>query len=152
LTLFGKISDLPGRWRALLAGASLLFLIILFFPFQSTIVPPWRLHVVDDTGAQVPDIKVTEHWQYYLLESEGHEDMLTSDERGRVGFPARTIRAGIASRVIDAIANFARQGAKAKFGPYASIVVWGSRDYETAVAVYQPGMPPQADIVVHRQR
>ena len=150
--MFGKIHSLPKRRRAILAGVVVLLLVILFFPFQSTTVPQWRLHVVDDTGAQVPGINVTEHWQHYLLESDGHEEMLTTDERGRVGFQARTIRAGVASRVIDTIANFARQGARAKFDPYASIVVWGSRDYETAVAVYQPGTPPQADIVIHRLR
>jgi len=148
--LFGKIPDLPKRWRALLAGASLLFIFVLFFPFQSRIVPQWRLHVVDETGAQVPGINVTEHWQHYLLESEGHEELLKTDERGWVNFPARTIRAGLAARAIDALANFAPQGDKARFDPYASIVVWGSRDYETAVATYQQGTMPQGDIVIHR--
>ena len=115
-------------------------------------MPQWRLHVVDDTGAPVPGINVTEHWQHYLLEADGHEDMLVTDERGRVDFPMRTIRAGIAARVIDTIAGFARQGSRARLGPYASIVVWGSRDYETGVAIYQPDTAPQADIVIHRQR
>ena len=152
MKLFGKIPALPKRWRKLLAGALLLILLILFFPFQSITVPRWRLHVIDETGTLVSGISVTEHWQHYLLESEGHEQVLRTDASGRVDFPARTIRASIVARVIDTIINFARKGANAKYDAYASVVVWGSRDYETGVATYQPGMPPQADIVVHRNR
>ena len=151
MTLFGRLSQLPKRWRAWIAGAVVLVLVILFFPFQSTTVPRWRVHVVDETGAIVPNISVTEHWQHYLLESGGHEEALRTDASGMVDFPARTVRAGVVTRVIDMLINIAREGAKAKLDPYASLVVWGSRDHETAVAIYKPGTPPQNEVVVHRR-
>jgi len=149
--LFGKISQLAKRWWAWIAGAAVLLLIILFFPFQSTTVPRWRVHVVDETGAMVPDISVTEHWQHYLLESAGHEEAHRTDETGMADFPARTVRASVVSRALDMLINISREGAKAKLDPYASLVVWGSREHETAVASYKPGTPPQTEVVVHRR-
>jgi len=150
--LFGKIAELPRRWRVLFASAAVLLLALFLYPFKTTIVPRWRLNVVDETRVLgVPDIRVTEHWQHYLLESEGHEEMQKTNQNGLVDFPMSTIRASLASRVTRTIFNFAREGANAKSGPYASIVVWGSSDYETTVAVYQPDTPTQTEIVVHRQ-
>ncbi|MCU1266744.1 MAG: hypothetical protein JWM21_3062 [Acidobacteria bacterium] len=99
----------------------------------------------------VPGISVTEHWQHYLLESAGHEEARRADETGEVDFPARTIRASIISRAIDWLTNIAREGAKARVDPYASLVVWGSQVHETAVATYTPGTPPQSEVVVHRR-
>jgi hypothetical protein len=32
------------------------------------------------------------------------------------------------------------------------LVVWGSRDYETGVATYSPGVPLQDKVVIHRLR
>ena len=152
MTLFGKIAELPRRWREF-AGAAVLLLAFFLYPFKTTIVPRWRLKVVDESRVLgVPDIRVTEHWQHYLLESEGHEEMQKANQNGLVDFPARTIRASLASRVMRTIFNFASQGANAKSGPYASIVVWGSSDYETTVAVYTPETSTQTDIVVHRRQ
>src|SRR2546425_4066631 len=100
LTLFGKIPELPRRWRVLFAGAAVLLLAFLLYPFKTRIVPRWRLNVVDEARVLgVPDIRVTEHWQHYLLESEGHEEMQKTNQNGLVDFPARTIRASLASRV-----------------------------------------------------
>lgn len=117
-----------------------------------TIVPRWRLRVIDDAGTFVRDIKVTEHWQHYLVESEGHEELRQTDESGRVDFPERIVRASIASRLLGKLSRFKSMGTPAKSGPYASIVVWGSRDYETVVAVYQPDAPQQSELIVHRRR
>ena len=136
----------------LFAGAAVLLLAFLLYPFKTRIVPRWRLNVVDETRVLgVPDIRVTEHWQHYLLESEGHEEMQKTNQNGLVDFPARTIRASLASRVLRTIFNFARQGANARLDAYASIVIWGNAGYETTVAVYQPEAPTQTEIVVRRQ-
>jgi hypothetical protein len=100
----------------------------------------------------VRDIKVTEHWQHYSLESEGHEETLKTDAGGLVDFPLRAIRASITARAASALANLLRREANGRSGPYASIVVWGSGDYETGVAVYTPEEPTQTDIVVYSKR
>lgn len=151
LTWFDKTSLLRRRWLAWAAGASLLLLIFLLYPFQSTIVPVWRLQVVDESGERVKGIKVTEHWQHYLIESSGHEEARQTGEDGLVEFPRRAARAGIITRIIDLLMNLLNDGRGAKFEPYASLVVWGSADHETAVASYKPGTTPQNVIVVHRR-
>ena len=130
----------------------LLLFILLFFPFKMAIAPRWRVRVVDDVGVLVRQIKVTEHWQHYLVESEGHEEVRQTDESGRVDFPERSVRASIVSRIINRLTGFASQGTKAKTEPYASIVVWGNRDYETVVAVFEPERPLQSEVLVHRLR
>ena len=117
-----------------------------------TSAPRWRLRVADDAGTLVRDIKVTEHWQYYLVESEGHEELRQTDQSGRVDFPERNVRASIASRAYGRVRRFGSLGTPARPGPYASVVVWGNRDYETVVAVYAPEAPLQSEVVVHRQR
>jgi hypothetical protein len=145
------IAEFKRRWLVWLAGAILLILLILLYPFQSTIVPRWRLHVIDESGALVSGISVTQHWQHYLIESDGHEEARKTDASGMVDFPARKIRASLITRFIDLILNLVREGKGAKFGPYASVVVWGSRDYDTAVASYTPGTQPQTDVIVQRR-
>lgn len=117
-----------------------------------TSAPRWHLRVVDDAGTSLRDIRVTEHWQHYLVESGGHEEVQRTDESGRVDFPERTVRASIAFRVWAKLRRVGSSGAAARSGPYVSVVVWGNRDYETGVAVYEPEAPLQNEIVVHRHR
>lgn len=111
--------------------------------------PRWQLRVVDDVSTPVHDLNVTEHWQHYLVEAEGHEEVRRTDDRGRVDFPERTVRASIAARVVGVLRRFSKLGAPARSGPYASVVVWGKREYETAVAVSEPGAQLPSEIVVH---
>ena len=133
-----------------LAALSLLLLILLVFPFKTTIVPNWKLKVVDQSGNPVPMINVTQHWQHYLLERSGAEDLRKSGSDGLVDFPERTIRASALRRFVETLARLPKSGVKAKREPYGSVVVWGSKTHETAVAVYNEGEQPQSEIVVHR--
>jgi hypothetical protein len=139
------------RWRAPLAGALVLLILLLVYPFKITVVPRWRLHLVDETGALLRDVNVTEHWQHYLLESAGHEELRRPDESGLVDFPERTIRAGIASRIVHRALKLTGRGVAARSDAYGSIVVWGNTSYETTVAVYQPDTPTQTEIVAHKK-
>jgi len=120
---------------------------ILLYPFKTTVVPRWNLHVVDEQGASVPEINVTQHWQHNSLESEGHEELLKTDAEGRVVFPERSIRAGLVSRGLKPVWKLLREGSGAKLGAYASVVVWGSKQNETSVAVYNEDSPPPSQIV-----
>ncbi len=40
----------------------------LLFPFETTIVPPWRVQVVDKAGTPLRGVTVTEHWSHSSLE------------------------------------------------------------------------------------
>ncbi len=146
------ISKIGPRLRRTLVALVLLLLVLLVFlvfPFKTTIVPTWTLRVVDESGTPVPGINVTEHWQHYLLESSGHEDLRQTEADGRVSFPDRAIRASLLRRLLATIGRLAKSGTEAKREPYASVVVWGSKFHETAVAVYNQEQPPQSEIVVH---
>jgi hypothetical protein len=140
------------RSRIVLAAALMLFLVTFFYPFETTILPQWNLRVVDDAGAPVPEINVTEHWQHHLLEAAGHEQAQTTNRDGRVSFDLRSIRASLANRLLSRISKIARQGNRSRTDPYGAIVVWGSRDYATTVAVYQEKEIPQPEIRVQRLR
>jgi len=140
------------RARQFLAGAFLLLFLILIYPFQTTVVPAWSLKVIDDQGESVTGINVTEHWQHNLLESTGHEELQRTTGEGWVTFPARTIRASLITRSIATVRKFFKRDAEARTNPYASVVVWGSKDYETNVALYKDGEPPPARVSVTRRR
>jgi hypothetical protein len=126
----------------------LVSLVLLFYPFQTTIVPEWSLRVVDEEGGAVRDVNVTEHWQHFLLESSSHEDVRRVTENGAVSFPERTIRASLVSRGIATIGRIKRDGWRARRSPAASVVVWGNAGYATTVAVYFSSALPPSHVVV----
>jgi hypothetical protein len=139
------------RFRIAVIVVLALLLVTFLFPFQTTTVPEWNLRVVDDAGAPVREINVTEHWQDYLLEAEGHEEARTTDQDGRVGFGARNLRASITRRLWVRISNLRSRQPTRRPIQYGAVVVWGNKSYETTVAVHQ-GETPAAEVRVHRLR
>jgi hypothetical protein len=128
--------------------ALLVLLLILLFPFKTTIVPDWSLKVVDEEGAAVGEINVTEHWQHYLLESSSHEEVQRAGGNGLVSFPERSIRASLVRRAWATVSRTMENGWQARRMPAASIVIWGNKDYSTTVAVYNPTQLPQSHVIV----
>ena len=137
------------RFRIALTAALVLFLVTFLYPFQTTTVPQWNLRVVDDAGAPVREIKVTEHWQHYPLDSSGHEEVQTTNQDGLVSFGLRSIRASLARRLFARINVGSDRGRK---DPYGAIVAWGSKAHSTTVAVYQVNEMPQPEIRMQRLR
>jgi hypothetical protein len=149
------ISDLRRlsyRSRIVLTAALVLFLVTFLYPFKTTTLPQWNLRVVDDAGAPVREINVTEHWQHYLLESAGHEEAQTTNRDGRVVFALRSIRASLASRLFARISKITGKGDRGRTDAYGAVVVWGSKDHATTVAVYQEKELPPPEIRVQRLR
>jgi hypothetical protein len=135
-----------------LAAVLVLFLVTFLYPFKTTTLPQWNLRVVDDAGAPVREVNVTEHWQHYLLESDGHEEAQRTSQDGRVSFALRSIRASMARRVFARISKIAQHGDRGRTDPYGAVVVWGSKNHATTVAVYQEKEIPQPEIEVQRLR
>jgi hypothetical protein len=135
-----------------LAAVLVLFLVTFLYPFKTTTLPHWNLRVVDDAGAPVREINVTEHWQHYLLESSGHEEVQRTNQDGRVSFAVRNIRSSLARRLLERISKIGQTGDRGRTDPYGAVVVWGSKDHATTVAVYQEKEIPQAEIRVQRLR
>ncbi len=140
------------RVRMVVVLALAVVLIIFLYPFETTTVPQWNLRVVDDAGAPVREINVTEHWQNYLLETGGHEEAQTTNQAGLVSFGERSIRASVASRLFARISKFGKYNNRGRPIRYAAVVVWGNKSYETTVAVYPGEGTPQAEVRVPRLR
>jgi hypothetical protein len=142
--------DLPRSLHIALVSALAVLLILLLFPFKTIVVPPWSLRVIDHLEQPVAGVKVTEHWQNYLLEPKGHEELKNTLENGEVEFPERAIRASLFTRAIARIVKATRSGAEKRTDCYASVVVWGSKDYEITAAVHNGSQTSGQTIVVHR--
>jgi hypothetical protein len=140
------------RFRIIVIAASVLVLVFFLYPFETTTVPQWNLRVVDDPGAPVREINVTEHWQNYSLESAGHEEVQTTNQDGLVSFVARGIRASLVRRLVARIGRFGSSENRGRPIHYGAVVVWGSRSHETTVGIYQGEETPQPEIRVPRVR
>jgi hypothetical protein len=138
------------RFRIPVIIALAFVLIIFLYPLQTTTVPHWNLRVVDDAGAPVREINVTEHWQNYLLEPEGHEEAQTTNQDGLVSFGARSIRASVLRRLLAQISKYRNYNNRGRPIRYGAVVVWGSKSYETTVEVYPGEGTPQPEIRVQR--
>ena len=138
------------RFRIGVFLALAVVLVTFLYPLETTTVPHWNLRVVDDAGAAVREINVTEHWQNYLLESEGHEEAQTTNQDGLVSFGARSIRASVSRRLFARISKFGNYNNRGRPIRYGAVVVWGSKSYETTVAVYPGEGIPQPEICVQR--
>ena len=148
-----RIKFLTGRrFLTSLAVVLLLLVGVVVYPFQMTIVPEWKLRVITDAGSPVGEINVTEHWQHYLFERHAHEDAQKTGVDGRVSFPERTLRASVLKRVMATVGRRRDDGSHARNDPAASIVVWGSKDHQTTVAVYKEGETPKTEIIVQTLR
>jgi hypothetical protein len=146
-----RVLELPRPVKVALGSALLLILLILLFPFQTTVVPEWSFRVIDDLGAPVAGVTVTEHWQHYWIENEGHEEVKTTDAAGNVSFPARTVRASLTTRLFRFLRSLGRTGVERRRDAYASVVIWGSKDHTLTTFVRDPAAALPDKIVVHKR-
>ena len=140
------------RFRIAVITVLAILLVTFLYPFQTTIVPEWDLRVLDDAGAPVHEINVTEHWQHYLVEADGHEEVQTTNQDGRVNFGVRSIRASAVRRLFARIRKIGSHDDRGRIGRYGAVVVWGNKGYETTVAVCREEEAPPPEIRVRRLR
>jgi len=93
-----------------LATAVIGVLVVLAYPYETTVVPEQRALFVTNDMHPIKDALIRQSWQHYSLESEGHEEDLPTDSHGRVTFPKRTIRAPLIWRALGPLADIAGQG------------------------------------------
>src|SRR5947208_3557279 len=71
-------------------GVLILFGVVLaiaaFYPFRTTVAPLWRVRFVDDAKSPLRNATVKEVWKHYSLESQSHEQDLSTDNEGYVTF------------------------------------------------------------------
>jgi len=100
------------------------------YPFESTVVPPWKVKVVEVYGAACSNMPVTESWAHYSLFLDGHfqsADQLT-DPEGFVEFPERRIRAIGLRRLIMPIVTKVLTIAHGSTGVHGTVSVSGPKD------------------------
>jgi hypothetical protein len=129
-------------WAFLVLG------VVFLYPFESTVVTSKSVAVLTEDWRPVEGAAVRQIWQYYSLESDGHEQDLRTDGGGRVTFPRRTISASVLRRIVHPIWNILRQGVHASFGVHTDILELGGGTERRDSARIEP----HAGEVVFRRR
>jgi hypothetical protein len=127
--------------RYLIYAISCLTVTLLIYPFESTVVPPWKLQVVDVGGNVCSNMRVTQDWGHYSLYLDGwlgSDDRFT-DANGYVEFPERTVRAGILRRIVVPVIAHILVIAHGSVG--ASSAVWASGIKDVAWLSYKADKP-----------
>jgi hypothetical protein len=122
---------------------------VLLFPFKTTVVPLWKVRVVDEAGKPLAQVAVTEYWRHTSAESDDHHAESITDDSGYVTFPRRTIRASLIRRLIGQLIN--RMNVHGvDLGPHAYLIVAGDMNSTTHNSDYLPGKPLPEEIVLSR--
>ena len=136
--------------RVGLAILGVLLAALLLYPFETTVVPEWRARVVDEAGNPLTGVIVTEHWQHYSIETEGHESETHTDNSGYVVFPGRAIRASIFMRAVGPVRSKVATGVHASFGVSAYLILSTGYEHVTENDSYRLGQPPPQTVVIRR--
>ena len=60
---------------ALLVAFLLLLLMVCgFYRFETTVVPSWKVRLVDEQGVPYEGLRVVEYWKHYSLELEAGDN------------------------------------------------------------------------------
>ena len=126
------------------------FILVLLFPFPTTIVPTWKLKVVEENGNICPNKEVTETWAHYSIyigSGNSQSENRFTDREGYVEFPKRTVWSPLIWRIIGAVIANALTIAHGSAGPHSSIYSSGIKD--VAWISYESDKPLVDKIVVH---
>jgi hypothetical protein len=136
--------------RTIIIVALLLCAVILLIPFPTTVVPEWKITVVDTTGKPFANWEVRQYWQHYSLEREGHRKDKLTDGNGYVVFPERRIWSPLLWRIVStSLAALEALVAHGSIGIDAWIMVYG---YSTGggTRTYKPSEPLPNEIIIQR--
>ncbi len=110
------------RVVAILA-VGLFILSLLPMPYLAS--PCWDVRVATNDGRALAGINVRLVYQNYSTDGRSHEVTLTTDENGRVLFPAQHGRAFLVQRLFYTISS-AQAGIHASLGRHAYVFTFGS--------------------------
>jgi hypothetical protein len=143
--------------NSIVAGIAVI-LVALLYPTQITVAPDWTVRVVDENGAPLAGVWVSESWQHYSVEKFSHAEESLADPDGTVHFPRRTLRVSRLFRMAGCLYQFGRFFAHASCGPHASVMS-GKCGYgemggsDTSGSIWAPSANPaaiqSAQLVLH---
>lgn len=122
-----------------------------FFPFETTVVPHWKLRVIDENGVPYDSLMVEEIWKHYSLELEAgtNGEERWTDKNGDVEFPRRTIRMSLLGRLFRMTIARLNRLLHGSTGIHAYIMATGPQGIKTID--YEPNKPPPETLVLPRQ-
>jgi len=114
---------------------SVLFCLIVtvgFIPYETIVIPPWKLRVTDENATPYSHKQVQQTWKHYTLEvdaADNLEDRWT-DVEGYVSFPQRTICASLIVRCVMTLVNGFKRVAHGSLGISGSVAATGPQGYK----------------------
>ena len=122
---------------------SVVLVCLLVFPFNTTAIPEWRVQVVDEVGAKLPGVMVSQDWGDSFAENQSHTDDRFTDVDGVVVFPERRVRANGITRIARTVASLINPHGGS--GPSSFLTVTNPGD---GFLLYSKGKPPPGKLVV----
>lgn len=123
--------------------------VVGLYPWKTTVVPEWKVRIIDENGAPLTRTGVRQVWQHYDVESKVHRQDLLTDNDGYVIFPERTVRGALVVRIVRRVINTLPHQSS---GAHAFVVVLAP-DYDTwSNNSALPGQPLPKEIVVKKNR
>jgi hypothetical protein len=123
-------------------------LALALIPYNTTVVPEWKIQIIDERKNPVRNVLVDEHWRNHSIELHRHSETRVTDNEGYVSFPRRTVRSPLLIRAIGRL--LANLNVHGESGPKASAIVLGpyltSRDPQ-----YSPNKPSPEVIEIRPQ-
>jgi hypothetical protein len=101
-----------------------------FYPYESVVVPTWKVKIIDVNGSPCENMPVMEMWGHYSLFLTGNhqsEDSVT-DKNGFVEFPERSVRAIGIRRLVMPFVTMILTIAHGSTGVHAAVSTSGLKD------------------------
>ncbi|MGB7069308.1 MAG: hypothetical protein WBD22_07420 [Pyrinomonadaceae bacterium] len=126
-----------------LLSVSIFLITLAFIPFNTTLVPEWKVQVIDENGNPYKGKGVRQFCDSYTLGvspcQDSNDFMRLTDENGYAVFPERKINMSLLFRLIRSVFNFVMQLAHGSFGVDIYLDSTGPQDYKSLK--YIPGEP-----------
>lgn len=123
-------------------------IVAVAYPFETTVVPEWKIRVMDETGSPFAGARVVQQWDHYSLGKGGGEEKW-ADDAGYVVFPKRTVRSNLLYRVLRTSWAVLMKLAHGNTGIRAT--VWATTPRVSSDSVeYEEGKPLPGVIVLPR--
>lgn len=137
------------RHRHFIALGIILFVLSLI-PFKSTVVPSWRVRVIDLNGSPCFKQSVSGDWGHYSFSNQSSGEYRKTDINGYVEFPERTMRKNLIQRIMNPLWAHLMVIAHGSVGIHAYVYTSGMVGTGVFGLKYKPGKPMPDKIVVER--
>lgn len=121
--------------KYVIAVATVTLFACLIVPFETTLVPAWRVQIVDENGNKYRDHVVRQFCYDYTLDlspcSAKDDSYKLTDQHGFVEFPERTVRASMVNRIYATATSAFLTLAHGSVGQHVYIDSSGPAGYRT---------------------